>query len=186
MLRISARASRTTSRRTPGQTTGGAVHPVYAAHRRPAHGQDMLHTLTDQIHFHRRKTSPRFRMASSTTGRFSSSSSSSRGDRFPSQPGESGASGGSARLTGCGQRRPDTLRIFCHPELTLRTASRTASRTALISSSSAILRHTGKTPVFRLPEVPARLPLTARQYQFRPGSGQFLMAEARSGGSTPP
>ncbi len=59
-------------------------------------GQDMLNTLTDQIHFHRRKRAPRFTMASSTTGRFSSSSSSQQGDRFPSRPGESGASGGSA------------------------------------------------------------------------------------------
>ncbi len=146
----------------------------------------MFNTIADQIHFHRRKTCARFRMASSTTGRFSSSSSSQRGDRFPSRPGESGESGGSVTLTGGGQRRPDTPHIFFHPATTLRTASRTAASTALISSSVTIHRHTEKTPAFRLPEAPAALPLTAGQNKFRSGSGQFLNGEARCGGSTPP
>ncbi len=185
-LRISARASRTTSRRTPRSNRGGAVHPVYAAHRRPAHWTGMLNTLTDQIHFHRRKTCSPVTMASSTTGRFSSSSSSQQGYRFPSRPGESGASGGSATSDGGGQRRTDTPRIFCHLVTDARTASCTASRTALISSSVSHFRHTGKTPAFRLPEVPAATALTAGQYQFRPGSGQSLNGGGRSGGSTPP
>ncbi len=37
MLRISSRASRKTPAEYSGQTSGGAVHPVYAAHHRPSH-----------------------------------------------------------------------------------------------------------------------------------------------------
>ncbi len=130
MLRISARASRTTPAEHHGQTSGGAVHPVYAAHAGQPTGQDMLHTLTDQVHFPAEKRAPRFTMASSTTGRFSHLHRASRGDRFPSRPGESGALAGQQRLTACGQRRPDTPRTSATRQLTLHTASRTASRTA--------------------------------------------------------
>lgn len=80
MLRISARASRTTSRRTPrsNHRRGGSSGIRSTSQASPL-GQDMLNTIADQIHFHRRKTCAPVQDASSTTGRFSSSSSSQQG-----------------------------------------------------------------------------------------------------------
>ncbi len=181
MLRISARASLTTSpQNTTVKTSGGAVHPVYAAHVSQPTGQDMLNTIADQVH----STDENVLPVHDTEHHGFVIHRASRGDRFPSQPDESGASGESATSDRWWSCRPDTPRIFCHPAPTLRTASRTAASTAPFRLRSAILRHTGKTPAFRCYR--QRLPLTAGQYQFRPGSGQFLKWRRPSGGSTPP
>ncbi|EFD0486684.1 hypothetical protein FFW72_22620 [Escherichia coli] len=59
---------------------------------------------------------------------------------------------GQQRLPGCGQRRPDTPRIFCQPL--------TRIRERLLRSICRKYRQ--------------RLPLTAGQNKFRPGSGQFV------------
>ncbi len=96
-LRISARASRTTSRRTPrsNHRRDGSSGIRSTSQASPLDRICSIQSLTRYIST-AEKRAPRFRMASSTTGRFSSSSSSQQGDRFPSQPDESGASGGSA------------------------------------------------------------------------------------------
>ncbi|EBT7495480.1 TPA: hypothetical protein JLY35_003910 [Shigella sonnei] len=79
------------------------------------------------------------------------------------------------RLTGGGQRRPDTPRIFCHPATD--TAYRIAHRRKyspdfVFGQPFSGIRERHLRSVCR--KYRQRLPLTAGQYQFRPGSGQFL------------
>ncbi len=60
-------------------------------------GQDMLNTIADQVHFHRRKTCSPVHDGIEHHGQvFVIFIEPAGGDRFPSRPGESGASGGSA------------------------------------------------------------------------------------------
>ncbi len=94
MLRISARASRQLPAEHHGQTTGGAVHPVYQHIAGQPTRQDMFNTIADQIISTAEKRAPRFRMASSTTGSFRRPHRASRGDRFPSRPGEAASLAG--------------------------------------------------------------------------------------------
>ncbi len=114
MLRISFRASRTTSRRTPrsNQRRGGSSGIRSISQASPL--DRICSTLTDQIHFHRRKRAPRFRMASSTTGRFRRLHRASRVIAFLHHRAKAARLAGQQRLTGGGQRRTDTPRIFCH------------------------------------------------------------------------
>ncbi len=80
MLRISARASRTTSRRTPrsNHRRGGSSGIRSTSQASPLDRICSIQSLTRYISTDE-KRAPRFRMASSTTGRFSSSSSSQQG-----------------------------------------------------------------------------------------------------------
>nr|EFE3111621.1 hypothetical protein [Escherichia coli] len=96
----------------------------------------MLHTLTDQIHFHRRKTCSPVQDGIEHHGQVFVVFIEPAGViAFLHNQAKAARLAGQQRLTGCGQRRPDTLRIFCHPATDTAYASRTASRTALISSS---------------------------------------------------
>ncbi|TWP54540.1 hypothetical protein FQ914_25275, partial [Escherichia coli] len=75
----------------------------------------MLHTLTDQVHFHRRKTGATvqngiehhgqiFVIFIKPAGVIAFLHNQTKAARLPGQQ----------RLTGGGQRRPDTPRIVCH------------------------------------------------------------------------
>ncbi|RDQ00051.1 hypothetical protein C4A42_04162 [Escherichia coli] len=79
-LRISARASRTTSRRTQrsNHRRGGSSGIRSTSQASPLDRICSIQSLTRYIST-AEKRAPRFRMASSTTGRFSSSSSSQQG-----------------------------------------------------------------------------------------------------------
>ncbi|EHE4233665.1 hypothetical protein JM331_003906 [Escherichia coli] len=82
---------------------------------------------------------------------------------------------GQQRLTSCGQRRPNTPRIFCH--LVTDTAYCIAYRIKncpdfVLCQPLTGIRERHLRSVCR--KYRQRLPQTAGQYQFRPGSGQFV------------
>ncbi|EFI9734611.1 hypothetical protein HIE71_004758 [Escherichia coli] len=136
----------------------------------------MLHTLTDQILFHRRKTCSPVQDGIEHHGQVFVVFIEPAGViAFLHDQAKAARLAGQQRLTGCGQRRPDTLRIFCHP------ATDTAYRIAhcikncpdfVFGQPFSGIREKHLCSVCR--KYRQRLPLTAGQYQFRPGSGQFL------------
>ncbi len=79
------------------------------------------------------------------------------------------------RLTGGGQRRPDTPRIFCHlvTDASYRIVHRIKNCPDFVFGQPfSGIRERHLRSVCR--KYRQRLPLTAGQYQFRPGSGQFV------------
>ncbi|EFY5091804.1 hypothetical protein CYS15_003401 [Shigella sonnei] len=82
---------------------------------------------------------------------------------------------GQQRLTGGGQRRPDTPRIFCHPatDTTYCIAHRIKNCPDFVLCQPLTgIRERHLRSVCR--KYRQRLPLTAGQNKFRSGSGQFL------------
>ncbi|EFE2080612.1 hypothetical protein F9J32_24545, partial [Escherichia coli] len=76
----------------------------------------MLHTLTDQVHFHCRKTCAPVQDGIEHHGQVFVVLIEPAGViAFLHHQAKSAGLAGQQRLTGCGQRRPDTPRIFCHP-----------------------------------------------------------------------
>ncbi|EDB2552342.1 hypothetical protein F9D46_24605, partial [Salmonella enterica] len=76
----------------------------------------MLHTTTDQIHFHRRKTCAPLHNGIEHSGQIFIVFIEPAGVvAFLHNQTKAARLAGQQRLTGRGQRRPDTPRIFCHP-----------------------------------------------------------------------
>ncbi len=98
MLRISARASRTTSRRTPrsNQRRGGSSGIRSTSQASPLDRICSIQSLTRYISTDERTCSPVHDGIEHHGQVFVIFIEPSKGDRFPSRPGESGASGGSA------------------------------------------------------------------------------------------
>ncbi|EAW8372940.1 hypothetical protein FJC61_21620 [Escherichia coli] len=136
----------------------------------------MLNTIADQIHFHRRKTCAPvqdgiehhrqvFVVFIEPAGVIA----------FLHHQAKAAGLAGQQRLTTCGQRRPDTPCIFCHPatDSAYRIAYRRKySPDFLLRQPFTRIREKHLRSVCR--KYRQRLPLTAGQYQFRPGSGQFV------------
>ena len=181
MLRISVRASRTTSRRTPRSNQRRAVHPVYAAHRRPAHwtGICSIHSLTRYISTDE-NVLPGSRWHRAPRAGFRHLHRASRGDRFPSPPGESGASGGSA-TSDRWWSAPHGYAAHLLPPVTdasYRIVHRIKNSPDFVFGQPfSGIRERHLRSVCR--KYRQRLPLTAGQYQFRPGSGQSLNGGGR-------
>ncbi len=138
MLRISARASRTTSRRTPPVKPAAGRFIRYTQHiaGQPT-GRDMLNTIADGTfpptknvlpgsRWHRKHHGRVFVIFIEPAGVIAFLHNQTKAARLASQQ----------RLTGGGQRAARIRRASSATrQLTLRTASRTAPSTALISSS---------------------------------------------------
>ncbi len=168
MLRISARAFRTTSAEHHGQTSGGAGSSgIRSTSQASPLDRDMLNTIADRVHFHRRKNVlPGFTMASRHHGQvFVIFIEPAGGDRFPSRPGRKRRVWRVSNvLTGGGQRRTDTPRIFCHlvTDASYRIVHRIKNSPDFVFGQpfSGIRE---RLPAFRLPEVPAATaPLSCR------------------------
>ncbi|CSI34890.1 Uncharacterised protein [Shigella sonnei] len=136
----------------------------------------MLHTLTDQVHFHRRKTSAPVQDGIEHHGQVFVVFIEPAGViAFLHNQAKAARLAGQQRLTGCGQRRPDTPRIFCHPATD--TAYCIAHRIKncpdfVFGQPFSGIRERHLRSVCR--KYRQRLPLTAGQNKFRPGSGQFV------------
>ena len=78
-------------------------------------GQDMLNTIADQVHFHRRKTCSPVQDGIEHHGQvFVIFIEPARVIAFLHDQAKAARLADQQRLTGGGQRRPDTPRIFCH------------------------------------------------------------------------
>ncbi|ECT9315902.1 hypothetical protein CFF58_20675 [Salmonella enterica subsp. enterica serovar Typhimurium] len=76
----------------------------------------MFNTIADQIHFHRRKTCAPVQDGVKHHGQVFVVFIEPAGViAFLHNQAKAARLAGQQRLTGCGQRRPDTPRIFCHP-----------------------------------------------------------------------
>ncbi|EHA9184946.1 hypothetical protein ABO02_002755 [Salmonella enterica subsp. enterica serovar Shubra] len=136
----------------------------------------MLNTIADQVHFHRRKTCSPVHDGIEHHGQvFVIFIEPAEVIAFLHNQTKAARLASQQRLTGGGQRRPDTPRIVCH----------------LVTDASYCIAHRIKNCpdfVFGQPltgirerhlrsvcrKYRQRLPLTAGQNKFRSGSGQFL------------
>ncbi|EEW4359783.1 hypothetical protein D9M08_19465 [Escherichia albertii] len=76
----------------------------------------MLNTIADQVHFHRRKTCSTVHDGIEHHGQVFIVFIEPAGViAFLHDQAKAARLAGQQRLTACGQRRPDTPRIFCHP-----------------------------------------------------------------------
>ena len=188
MLRISVRASRTTSRRTPrsNQRRGGSSGIRSTSQASPLDRICSIHSLTRYISTDE-NVLPGSRWHRAPRAGFRHLHRASRGDRFPSRPGESGASGGSA-TSDRWWSAPHGYAAHLLPTVTdasYRIVHRIKNSPDFVFGQPfSGIRERHLRSVCR--KYRQRLPLTAGQYQFRPGSGQSLNGGGRGGGSTPP
>ncbi|CAM8531877.1 hypothetical protein ESCOMM140B_22165 [Escherichia coli] len=136
----------------------------------------MLNTLTDQIHFHRRKTCSPVHDGIEHHGQVFVIFIEPAGViAFLHDQAKAARLAGQQRLTGGGQRRTDTPRIFCHlvTDASYRIVHRIKNSPDFVFGQPfSGIRERHLRSVCR--KYRQRLPLTAGQYQFRPGSGQSL------------
>ena len=136
----------------------------------------MLNTIADQIHFHRRKTCSPVQDGIEHHGQVFIVFIEPAGViAFLHDKAKAARLAGQQRLTACGQRHPDTPRIFCH--LATDTAYCIAHRIKncpdfVFGQPFTGIRERHLRSVCR--KYRQRLPLTAGQNKFRSGSGQFL------------
>ncbi|CST75681.1 Uncharacterised protein [Shigella sonnei] len=136
----------------------------------------MFNTIADQIHFHRRKTCAPVQDGVEHHGQVFVVLIEPAGViALLHDQAKAARLAGQQRLTGGGQRRTDTPRIFCH--LVTDTAYCIAYRIKngpdfVFGQPLTGIRERHLRSVCR--KYRQRLPLTAGQNKFRPGSGQFL------------